>query len=82
MMQLNGNITCMVHYCIGHVGKMDGFTRKMTATNAKEYFSMDKNLKLCKKKIFKKINKFTKNLNFSMQIGVKYNSLLIYVIEY
>lgn len=40
----------MIHNSVGHVREMDGFTGEMAATNAKEDFGMDKDLKLQKER--------------------------------
>lgn len=45
MMQLNRNISGMIHYGIWHIWELYGLAREVASTNAKEDFSMHENLK-------------------------------------
>jgi len=44
MMQLNGHISSMIHYSIGHIRKLYRLSGKVASTNAKENLCMDENL--------------------------------------
>lgn len=44
VVQFDGHIPCMIHYRIGHIGKLHRFTRKVATSDAEEHLGMHKYL--------------------------------------
>lgn len=40
MVQFDGNVTCILHYGVGHVGKVHGLAVEMLSADAEEHFCM------------------------------------------
>lgn len=57
MVQFDGDVTCMFHDCVWHVGEMDRLASEVLTADAEKYFGVDEDLERTKKtKNITKIN--------------------------
>lgn len=50
MVQFDGDVTCMFHYCVWHVGEMDRLASEVLTADAEKYLGVDEDLERRRKK--------------------------------